>query len=235
MHLKSEKTSCPHRPFASGLSFYKLFWIFLIGCILGVYIEIFWQFLKTYQIENRTALVWGPFNPVYGFGAVALTLVLHRFMDKRWYWIFLASAVVGGAFEYLCSVVQEYVFGTVSWEYSEVPFNINGRTHLSVSILWGVLGVWWIKWCYPRLSRLIERIPARVGVPATWVLVVFMVVNITVSALAVGRMTQRHHGVPATNPVSSFLDRQYSDDFMEKVYPNMFFADETRPQKVREH
>ncbi len=100
---------------AYGLNFYKLFWVFFIGCFAGVVVETLWCMATWHKIESSTGLVLGPFNPVYGFGAVLMTICLYRFRHKRDLWIFLTGIVLGDAFEYLCSFVQEKLFGTVSW------------------------------------------------------------------------------------------------------------------------
>ena len=69
------------------------------------------------------------------------TLVMYRFKHSSSFIIFLVSAVVGALFEYVCSWVQEMAFGTVSWEYSNEPLNLNGRTSLSFAVMWGVFGL----------------------------------------------------------------------------------------------
>jgi len=88
--------------FAEGLNFYKLFWIFVIGCFLGVVIETLWCLLRYHKIESRKGLVWGPFNLVYGFGALVMTLGLWPVMDCRPPVIFLAGSVLGGACDFIC-------------------------------------------------------------------------------------------------------------------------------------
>ena len=139
-------------------------------------------------------------------------------------WIFAGGLVLGGAFEYLCSWVQEYLVGTISWEYSYLPFNLNGRTNLLHSFFWGLLALVWVKSLYPQMSRLIERIPNRWGKGITWVLVVFMALNMGLSAMAVSRQTERHNGAPAQSGMDHFLDRHYPDELLWRVYPNMLSA-----------
>lgn len=214
----------PKRPFAPGLGFYKIFWVFFLGCIIGVVVETLWCLATKFYIENRSGVIYGPFNPVYGVGAVVLTLGLHWLAGKRDLWIFLGSMVLGGAVEFACSWVQELLFGTVSWEYSETPFNLDGRTNLMFAFCWGILGLLWVKDFYPRMSGWIERIPRRMGIPLTWVLLVFMVLNMAVSAMAVTRWVARAYDVPAQNQVEVFLDERYPDDRMERVYPNMMLV-----------
>ena len=231
---ENEKPAAPL--FAQGLNFYKLFWIFFIGCFIGVVLETLWCLVTRHHYESRAGVIYGPFNPVYGFGAVLLTLCLHQLRKKRDMWIFFGSLLLGGAFEYICSLFQELAFGTVSWEYSHTKFNLGGRTNLLYSFFWGVLGLLWVKDIYPFLSKTIEKIPIKFGKALTWVLCVFMVFNMGISALASARQADRRKGIPADNVVTQFLDRHYPDEFMQKIYPNAMQADNIPPpgQKNRE-
>ena len=212
--------------FARGLNFYKLVWIVLIGSVLGVILEELWCLVTQFRFQSRNGLIYGPFNLVYGFGALIMTLGMYWLRNKRDLWIFVGGFVLGSAFEYLCSYVQEMVFGTVSWEYSDMPFNLNGRITLLYSFFWGVLGLLWIKDFYPRMSRWIERIPRSWGVPLTWALIVFMLFNTAISALAVNRQTQRHEGHPPANQFEVFLDGHYTDELLSWVYPNMTYVED---------
>ena len=212
--------------FAKGLSFYKLFWIFTVGCVTGVLLENFWYLLAFHRITNRVGLVYGPFNPVYGMGALVITLGLYWLRDKHWLWIFVGGVALGGLFEYVCSWVQETVFGAASWNYSHLPLNINGRINLVFSLFWGFIALLWIRLLYPALSGLIERIPVRAGVILTWAVLVFLVYDILISAAAVGRMSSRHTGKPAANRVEHFLDDHFPDERLHEIYPSMKFVDE---------
>ncbi|KNZ43043.1 putative ABC transporter permease [Acetobacterium bakii] len=209
------------KSFAAGIDFYKLFWVFMIGCVLGVVVESLFCLVTHGYIQSRQGVIYGPFNPVYGFGAVALTLVLHPLEKKRWYIIFILSMILGGGFEFISSYVQQFTTGTISWQYHESPFNLAGRTSLQYSFYWGFLGLLWVQEIYPFISKLIEKIPKKVGVPLTWVLVVFMVLNMSVSALAVNRWNERINNIPATGTVQEILDSVYPDSFLQQIYPNM--------------
>lgn len=211
--------------FAHGLNFYKLFFIFMVGCVIGYCVEMLWCYLRLGYFESRQGLIYGPLSPVYGMGAVIFTVALYRFRHSSSLVIFLASGVIGGVFEYLCSLFQELIFGTVSWEYSNSPLNIHGRTNVFYSVCWGVLGLIFLKHTLPFLTNIIERVPNRPGKCIAWVLLVFMVFNVLISGAAIRRQTNRHHGLPASNPVSVFLDEHYTDDYLKKVYPNMQFAE----------
>ena len=63
-----------NKHFAAGVNFYKLVWVFIIGCVLGFVIEEAWCLLTKHVWESRKGLIYGPFSQVYGFGAVLMTL-----------------------------------------------------------------------------------------------------------------------------------------------------------------
>ena len=96
---------------------------------------------------SRSSVIYGTFSIVWGFGAVILTVVLQRLAGKEDRYIFLAGSVLGGVYEYLCSVFTEIFLGTTFWDYSDMPFNIGGRTNLLYCIFWGLLSVVWVKMC----------------------------------------------------------------------------------------
>ena len=200
------------------LGLYKLFLIFVIGCIAGVIIEMLWCIVTQHTVESRAGLIYGPFNPVYGFGTVIITIILYRLSNKRDLWIFLCSALIGGIFEYICSLFQETVFGTISWDYPTVLINLNGRTSILFCMFWGILGVLWIKDLLPLLLKLIDCIPRKAGIAAAWIIAVFLVFDAAVSSAAVMRRTARLDGDIAENRVE---DKHYNDDYLQRIYPNM--------------
>ena len=209
------------RPFAAGLSFYKLVWLFMIGSLIGYCVEMLWCFINSGAFESRKGLLYGPFTPIYGIGAILLTLTLYGLRNRNGITVFAVSALIGAAFEFLCSWVQEVVFGTVSWDYSGSHLNLAGRTNLKYAVFWGLLGMIFIKHTYPFLSRYIERIPVKLGVWLTWICIVLMSVNILLSAAAVRRWTDRRLGQPPANAVEQSLDAWYPDDTMRAIYPHM--------------
>lgn len=210
--------------FARGLNPYKLFIICFVGSFAGVLIELLWCFIRNGHIESRSGLVYGPFNLIYGLGAVALTLVLYKFRNRSGWFSFIGGMAAGSVVEYLCSFVQETVFGSRSWDYSDMAFNLNGRICLMYSLFWGFLGLIWIKNIYPRIAKLILRIPNRAGKIAVWALAAFMVFNTVVSGLSVRRWSERIDGAAPSGRIEEFFDRHFPDERMEKIYANMKFS-----------
>lgn len=170
---------------------------------------------------SRSSVIYGPFSIVWGIGAVLLTVVLQKLAGKEDRYVFLAGCILGGVYEYLCSVFTEIFLGTTFWDYSKMPFNIGGRTNLLYCVFWGILSVAWVKICYPKISGFIEKLPALGGKIATWVLLVLMICNGLISAAAMIRYVERKDGIEAGNSVESFLDDKYPDQLVEWIWPNM--------------
>ena len=211
--------------FAKGLCWDKLVWVFLISALLGDIIETFYCGLVDGQWMNRSSVLYGPFSFVWGLGAVVLTVALQGLAEKNDRHVFLAGFVVGGAYEYLCSVFTELVFGTVFWDYSEMPLNIGGRTNVLFCFFWGVLAVVWIKVIYPPMSKGIEGLPALAGKILTWIVVSVMACNAILTSAAMVRYSSRAVQPEPANAFEEFLDTQYGDGYMENRWPNMIVTD----------
>ena len=214
---RQEKTQI----FAAGCGFYKLTLLFFIGAFLGDIVETIFCYVTAGVLMSRSSVVYGPFSIVWGLGAVLLTAILYRWRDKSDRYIFCVGTVLGGAYEYLCSVFTELVFGTVFWDYSHIPFNLGGRINLLYCFFWGIAAVVWLKMVYPRLSDLIEKTPPRPGIILTWGLVVFMIFNMAVSSLAMARYVERNTiAQPSQTSLGRLLDDRFPNERMERIYPN---------------
>lgn len=210
-----------NRVFANGLCFDKLFWIFFISALVGDWIETVFMWVTTGTIMSRSSLLYGTFSIVWGLGGALATGLLYSLKGKNDRYVFLGGFVLGGVYEYSCSVFTEVVFGTTFWDYSHLPFNINGRVNLLFCFFWGVLAIVWVKLLYPAASRLIEKLPPVTGKVLTWLAVLFMALDMLVSSLAIGRYVQRNEGEVSYTAVGAFLDQVYPDEFIERIYPNM--------------
>ena len=206
--------------FAEGCSFAKLFWLFLIGAFLGDITETIYCRITAGVWMSRSSVVWGPFSIVWGLAVALATLILYNYRDRSDGQIFAFGTIIGGVYEYVCSVFTEVLFGQVFWDYSEMPFNLGGRINLLYCFFWGIAAVIWLKKLYPILSSWIEKIPIKIGKVLTVILVIFMIANVSMSALALARSGMRAEGIPARNGVEVWLDDHYGDSVMKQIYPN---------------
>lgn len=206
--------------FAQGCDFYKIVMLFFVGAFLGDITETVYCRLAGGVWMSRSSVVWGPFSIVWGLAIAAATALLYKYRDRSDRFLFAVGTFLGGAYEYVCSVFTEIVFGTVFWDYSWMPFNLGGRINLLYCFFWGIAAVVWFKKCYPVCSNLIERIPMRQGKMITWIFVVFMSCNMFVSAMALGRYDERFRGIDATKEWQQMMDERFPDERMARIYPN---------------
>lgn len=215
--------------FGEGCSFYKLVSLFFIGAFLGDITETIFCLITTGRLMSRSSVVYGPFSIVWGLGCALLTAVLYRIKDKSDSYIFIAGTLLGGAYEYICSVFTELLFGTVFWDYSGFRFNLGGRINLLYCFFWGIAAVVWMKLLYPRLSGWIEKLPLRTGRILCNLLIILMIFDCLLSAMALGRYEERQRMVEIENGTESvidtFLDVHFDDERMEKIYPNAKFVE----------
>ncbi len=207
--------------FAQGICFDKLVWVFLISSLLGDLIETCFVRYTGGVWMSRSSLIYGPFSVVWGLGAVLLTLVLHPLSKKEDRFIFLGGFVIGGIYEYSCSVFTEVFLHTTFWDYSNMPLNIGGRTNLLYCFFWGLLGLIWLKLLYPPLSDIIEKIPTYIGTILTWVILLAFVVDGALSSAILIRYSERQKDSTAHNGFEAFLDQNYPDSLVEKRWQNM--------------
>ena len=206
--------------FAEGCCFYKLFWLFFIGAVLGDFTETIFCRITAGEWMSRSSLVWGPFSIVWGLALVFATVLLYKDREKPDRHIFIPGSLLGGACEYICSVFTEIASGKVFWDYSKIPFNLGGRINLLYCFFWGIAAVLWIKLLYPHFSRWIEKIPVLWGYVLTWTLAVFLAVNMAVSVMALVRYERRAAGDLADSAWERIMDEHFDDNRMEKIYPN---------------
>ena len=218
--VQVEKPQRDKTVFAAGCCMQKLVWLFFVGCLLGDITETIFCRITAGVWMSRSSLVWGPFSIVWGFAIAAVTDLLYKYKDRSDRFLFLMGTALGGAYEYLCSVLSEMVFGTVFWDYSEIPFNLGGRINLLYCFFWGFAAVAWFKIFYPVISGWIEKLPICAGRILTWVIVVFMCCNMAVSTMALIRSNERSQGIPATQSWQQTMDERFPDERMEKIYPN---------------
>lgn len=207
------------------LTLRNLFWIFFFGSIVGVMVEIVWCIFKNGNYQSRTSLVYGQFNLVYGIGAVLISMALSKVKDKKNIKIFFTGTIIGALFEYVCSVFQELCFGTISWDYSKFIFNINGRINLLYSFFFGLLAIVWIKKLYPLIIVALNNMKLKHEKAIIIFIIVFLIINITISWAATKRRTERHSGIEARNKLEQIIDDRFDDERMQKIYPNMIYVE----------
>lgn len=204
------------------LSGYEIFFIFVVSAILGALIEQIFCVITNGYWERRTSLVYGEFGYAYSIGGTLLTLLLYRNTKTEFWRVFFKSAIICSLAEYIMSWGEELVFGHVSWDYHNMPLNINGRICFLYGCFWGVLGLVWAKIIYPGAKRLIRKVPQHIGKVLFWIFFVFLLYDTIITVCAVSAFNARKAGNPVDTPFERLMEWQFSDKYMIWTYPNSY-------------
>lgn len=214
------------------LNYFNLFWIFFVCSVLGLILEEVWHMVVVDPgvYQDRAGMLFGPFSPIYGFGAVLMTMALNRFYKKNPLIIFLVSALIGGAFEVFVGWFMQTSFGVVSWSYSHIrlfgmpdPIAVltGGRTCTPFACMWGLGGLIWIKVLLPRLLKLINMIPWKRRYSATVILTAVMLIDGVMTLQSLDYWYQRVNGTVRNIPVAQFYDKHFDNEYMENRFQSM--------------
>lgn len=215
------------------LNVFNLFWVFVVASVVGLVVEDLWQLVVFSRTMSRAGLVWGPFSPIYGFGAVLLTLVLNRVWNKGVVRLFLVGATMGAFFEFWVSWFLEHAFGVVAWDYSGTFLNIDGRTNFFFWCAWGLLSLLWMRVLLPVTMLGVDAIPLRFRAAVTCVAFAAMVFDQAVTMVALDCWSRRSSGVAYDGAIEEVVGAAFTDEFMEARFETMDFDyEETVHEKI---
>lgn len=163
--------------------FYDIIIYFSVFSFAGWVCETIFVTVKNRKFAYRGFLN-GPVCPVYGFGGLLVVYLLAPFQNNV-IMLFIMGTLGTTVLEYMTSFIMEKVFNTRWWDYSHVPFNINGRVCLPFSLMFGGLSLFAVYVLYPPVYSFVSGIdPKTKPVAAIILLAIFLAdVSITVWAL----------------------------------------------------
>ena len=207
------------------LGWYQIVMIFFIGSFLGLILEEVWMFISAGVTESRVGLVWGPFSPLYGVGAVLLTLV--TFQLRRVHApggaVFLVSMLVGGLLEQLTGWGMETFMGAVSWDYiaGGVPGAITKWVAIPFLFFWGALGYIWYRAIMPELLYGLGRPTTKRKAVFITLLSIYLIADIFMTIMCFDRRAERDAGIPPANAFEEWVRENFNNAFMSERFQNM--------------
>ncbi|MGN1310214.1 MAG: putative ABC transporter permease [Clostridia bacterium] len=153
------------------------FLLFLIYSFCGWAIEVIGKLIEKKRFINRGFLI-GPYCPIYGFGALAITFLLKKYTNDG-IALFIMAIVICGVLEYITSYLMEKIFKARWWDYSQKKFNINGRVCLDTLIPFGLLGLFIMYVSNPFFLDILNKIPSTLLIIlSSCLFVIFIIDNI---------------------------------------------------------
>ncbi len=221
-----------------GFTIIQILAYFIIYSIIGFIIETIFGLLTKGVIESRKSFLYGPFCGVYGLGAVVMIIGLQKF-KKNNYTLFFGGFIIGSVLEYIVSLVGEIMFDIKWWDYSSMPFNINGRVCVWFSIFWGLLAIYLMTHINPKVDRLIEKIPKKVLKNFTIILTIIIFIDFLLTCFAlkmffvrlvngynldiqgVDKYLETYTELYEKPEIKEFVDTYFSNEKMLKAFPNI--------------
>lgn len=229
---RTEASPAAHRTKAVDF-LVELLWVFAICSVAGLVIEeIAYMVSHGGAMQDRAGLVFGPFSPIYGVGGVAMTVTVRCMGKLPLPAVFLACALVGGAFEFLTSWLMETFLGITAWDYTGTWLSVDGRTNGEYMIIWGLLGVVWLKAVLPLLQRLIYAVPARQRIAVTVGMGAFLLVDAVLTVEALNCWYLRAAGDVPDTALQLFCAQHFDDAFMEGRFQTMTLSPGTAARQL---
>ncbi|WP_244833102.1 putative ABC transporter permease [Clostridium sp. BJN0001] len=131
----------------NNLICYNIIFYFMIYSFLGWCTEVLYYFKIEHKFVNR-GFLYGPFCPIYGCGIILVITLLDEYKNNLFI-LFISAFFLTSILEYITGYILEKLFKSKWWDYTDDPFNINGRVCLLYSILWAISCVFIIKVLHP--------------------------------------------------------------------------------------
>lgn len=216
------------------LTIHQIFWYLVIFSIIGLIIETIYGYATTGILESRKGLIWGPFCPVYGVGAVVLILLLNHVDQKNYFKLFIYGFLIGAVSEYIMSYMLEAFYGIRFWDYTYTGKDINGRICTIYSVFWGFLAILLMKVIKPLIDKLINKIPKKIGKILEIGITIFLIIDVLVTIWAIHTYETRalknyyHEEITIEEDANWLIqlknkieNEYFTNDFMKKTFPNL--------------
>ena len=164
-------------------SFWNYVVYFTFYSIIGWCYEVFLEVVVYRWGFTNRGVLFGPYTPVYGFGAMAFLLLVYPLIREkkgrqklfRLPAVFLLCMLIATAIELGTSYILEAVTGSWPWQtYADYAINFQARIALSPSIRFGLGGVLFLYVLQPVFEKICEKLgPRRVRILAIVFLVMF--------------------------------------------------------------
>ncbi|OZG59940.1 hypothetical protein BLEM_2115 [Bifidobacterium lemurum] len=193
--------------------------IYAISGFVGTLHETCWTLLSKGVFEDRSGSILSPFNYVYGLGALAIFFALRGL--RKGHQVFIVGALLGGVLEYSMSVIQQYLLGSRSWDYSQLPLNIGGRTTVPFMLFWGLLCFVIVRWILPLMLHVVHAIDDDHRRTIAVILLAWIAVDYCVTLPAIFLYAQRADGFSGGGWFADVINTVFNDAFMRRHFPNM--------------
>lgn len=168
---------------------YQFIWYFFIYAFLGWCCEVCYAAAKDGVFVNRGFLN-GPLCPIYGVGVTLVVWILTPIKENVFIF-FVGAVLLTSALEWLTGFILERVFHHKWWDYSDMPFNINGYICLLFSLLWGLACLLIMYVFHPMVASLVNHIPRTLGMVLLCIFIPLVLADISATVATIAKLNRR--------------------------------------------
>ena len=158
--------------------------IFIVGSMIGwVYEELDFFFVLHEKVKR--GFLYGPWLPVYGTGGVLMLTLLGRWRRNPFV-VFFGSMIIAAILEYSTAAAMMAIWHKRWWDYSGMPFNLQGYISLQSILSFGIMALALFFMIDPFVRRFVARRFAndgRVFSVVIWGLGAVMLVDVVLTFL----------------------------------------------------
>lgn len=186
---------------------------------MGYLVETIFAIITKGTLESRQSFLYGPFCGIYGLGAVIMILFLQYF-NKNNKKLFIGGFIVGSIVEYLVSLFAEIFLNVKWWDYSNLPFNINGRICIYFSIFWGFLAICFMSYFHSKIEKLIDYIKSKISIKILKKVTMGITIFLFIDAFLTGYALEMFYVRKVHENNINVDNKEYLDNIYEKIYGN---------------
>ena len=199
------------------VTYLKMVYLFVAGSLGGFLLEGVFSYLKRGAWESHVVSVWGPFCIIYGIGLCLCYKGNVAMEGKKMIYKFFAFGIGGCLLELVCGALLDVKWHMRAWNYTKHPLNFRGYVSLDMILVWGLLGVV-MALLLPNLDKILSKLDGRFWEVACKCFIIFMAINLIITAGAINRWSERHFNLPPSNFIEEKLDEWYPDDYMHERF-----------------
>lgn len=196
---------------------------FFIYCLLGWIWESVILPLSRKQKPYNRGFLNGPWIPIYGFGAILVIVLFDHQINYPFYSLFINGGVVACLLEYLTSYVMEKLFSRRWWDYSDKPFNLNGRICLEGFLCFGLFSVLAVEYVQPLFTKRLLLIDSDLLLIISMGLLFFFMIDVIVSvrvALKIDEKIEEFKMAIEDNEIKLLKNLQEKQVEMQRLFKN---------------
>lgn len=180
------------------------FSLFVIYSFFGWIMEVILTFIKEKKFINRGFLI-GPLIPIWGFGAILISMILSE--SDSYISLFFSSVVLASILEYFVNYLMEAIFKARWWDYSHLPFNLNGRIWFGSSAFFGIGGLLIINFSNPFLLNLFSKFNFNIIMIVNIIIFVLIIIDLCISCNIIKKLKLSAYS----------LKKDYTEEISSKV------------------